>query len=268
MATYNNSNAYFYSFGSAETFNLNNNECRMGTGAQFQIGANYYLNENFGLGLEAGYLLSTNPMNKTGARPYLFYNEWGEVDYIDGFVNSEQKGSALFVAPMIYAAVKPSEDSRLYAGIGANIGLATVTVTNEGYVEDYYGDFEPVQSASEARLTGGLATGGRFALGGDFFFSEMVGLYAEGVFSAMTYAPTKGEYQSYDLNGASYLDNISHEQWEFVENPSEASTLAPMEPGAPIEEYVTAGDDLEKKVRTQIYSFSSISFNLGVKFRF
>jgi hypothetical protein len=141
-----------------------------------------------------------------------------------------------------------------YARIGFIIGVLPAIVEN--YTST--GTTAPESSVNEsyrAKYYGGLAVGFTAAGGAQFTLNEKISLYAEIVFNGINYAPKKGKYTEWTIDGSDHLATATtkEKEWIYVKERDIAETIPDTDPD---------------KVFKESYTFSNVLINFGVKFRF
>ena len=148
-----------------------------------------------------------------------------------------------------------------YARLGMIVGiLPSIT---EKYDETSTGSSGGVKAtstdvtATKAKISGGVALGFTAAAGVDYSLSSKLVVYAEMIFNGITYAPTKGKYKTYTVNGQDALALPSsvtgiRSEWTFEK---EYDANAPIPAGS-------AGK--QPKVSA---NFSNVELNIGIKLK-
>jgi len=99
--------------------------------------------------------------------------------------------------------------------------------------------------------SGGVSIGGSAALGCDFNLSDMLAIYAEIYYDAMSYAPTKGKYKKFTDNGEDKLGDMTTQEKEvkYVKDVSG---------------YTPSHDSPDQELKNS-YPFNNVGLTVGVK---
>ncbi|MEI8006007.1 MAG: outer membrane beta-barrel protein [Bacteroidota bacterium] len=134
-----------------------------------------------------------------------------------------------------------------YARVGVIVGvLPSITCK----IDETVGN---VNQIATFKYMGGVSIGGSAALGCDFDLSDMLAIYVEIYYDAMAYAPTKGKYIKYTVNGEDKLGTLATNQKEvkFVKDLTGFVSDA----GSPNQELKNS------------YPFNNVGLNFGVKIK-
>lgn len=136
-----------------------------------------------------------------------------------------------------------------YARVGVLIGIIpNIKQKMDLTGNPYYGDLVAV-----FKYTGGVSVGGSAALGCDFNLMDNLAIYVEIYYDAMSYAPTKGKYTKFTVNGQDKLSDLTTQQKEvtFVKDLTG----------------YTPGSDQPTQELKNSYPFNNIGLNFGVKIK-
>lgn len=117
-----------------------------------------------------------------------------------------------------------------YAKFGIVIGNGSI---NYEYEATYDGNI----TFAKVKFNGGMALGLNSAVGVQFVFSDILGMFAEINMVNMSYAPTKGEITEFTDNGIDQLPNmtVSDKEFEFVNEITHSYEADPPEESQPTE---------------------------------
>lgn len=211
---------------------------------------------SFGKGVNFGGAIGLMFGENIGAELGLNYLVGGKTKTTDTYGNSPDpsvskttiSANMLRIMPtLILSAGKSGVNP--YAKFGLVIGTGKIVgeTVDDGAFGQYISGYE---------YSGGVALGFNSAFGVDFSLNDKMNFFAELSYIGMSYAPTKGELVKSSLNGEDDLSTMStnERKIEFVDEYTEVA-------GAP-------DSGVPDKQLRQSYPFSSIGFNLGVKFSF
>ena len=143
-----------------------------------------------------------------------------------------------------------------YARLGLILGVMnrisytySQTATNVPYLKETFTE------DSKEIDRGGVALGCAAALGVDFVLSEMVSLYAEIDLNALNYAPTKGKYKEWTIDGVDQLPDATtkEKEWEYVKELDYDEDIPDGSPDKYLKESAV---------------LTNVGINFGVKFKF
>jgi hypothetical protein len=160
------------------------------------------------------------------------------------------KGNMLSILPSI--VITPGLDKiNPYARFGFLGGVfGSVTEKFEGE-----GTIEGISYTEEYLLKdyGGICIGAQSALGIEFKLNPVISIFAEAQLTALSYAPKKGEYITYEYNGEDVLDNmdVKDKEWEYVKDLD-------------LDEQIPDTDPDKELAKT--ISFSNYGLMIGIKF--
>lgn len=215
----------------------------LGKGLGFNLRAGYFLGKNIALELGVGYRMGFSTKVEI------------ELDGPEGIKSSygtevlKFKGNMLSLVPAIL--ISPSLDLgkvRPYARLGVIIGILPSIITKVDVTAPYG------NSTMSLKYYGGVAFGGSFALGGDFNLSDLLAIYAEIYYDALSYAPTKGKITKYEVDGKDELPDLTtfDKEVEFVKD---------------LTGFTPKDSEPDQQFKNS-YPFNSLGLNIGVKIRF
>jgi hypothetical protein len=106
------------------------------------------------------------------------------------------------------------------------------------------------------KYSGGIAVGGSTAVGCDYKLNDLLSIYAEIYYDALSYAPTKGKYTKYAQDGTDLLPSLTTRDKEVKFVKDRTDYLQGSRPSG----------DPNQQVKNS-YPFNSLGLNLGVKIR-
>jgi hypothetical protein len=101
---------------------------------------------------------------------------------------------------------------------------------------------------------GGIAVGAQAAVGTNFKISKLLSLFGEINIDGLSWAPTKGKYTKYTVNGVDQLPDMGANEKTWVYVISRDNTAIPT-------------GDPDKRVKTN-YSFTNAGLLVGVRLNF
>jgi hypothetical protein len=139
------------------------------------------------------------------------------------------------------------------ARMGIVIGKAEVMRLTEVTITTFDPAFPSATARLEQELTGGAAMGVSAALGATYKLNEKLGLYFEANLLQMSWAPDKGEITKANVEGFSFLGDLTRaeKETEFVEEISAA-------------EAANQSDDQPLKSLKEKLPFSNAGFQIGL----
>lgn len=220
----------------------------LGSGLNINLGGGYMFSKYIGVDL------GLNEFIGFGVKTKLDRNIPGN----SSTINDKTKSSMFQVIPAL--VITPGLEGKInpYGRFGIILGL----MNRVKYEYDETTDATPEKSTlvvntekSKETRKGGVALGYSVAVGADYNLSEKLSLYAEIVMNGLTYAPTKGKYDEWTING---IDQIPirptiDKEWEYKK---ECDNMAVIDPGSP------------NQYPKQSYTLTNVGINIGVKFRF
>jgi len=142
-----------------------------------------------------------------------------------------------------------------YARLGMSIGILPSVVMKDNSTSTGGESLKATSSSEDnVKLYGGVALGFTAAGGIDFNLSEKLAFFGEIVFNGITYAPAKGKYTKYTVDGVDKLATMTtrDKEWTF-EKKYDADEVIPE--GSP-----------DKKPKQSV-NFSNVELNIGIKFK-
>jgi hypothetical protein len=163
---------------------------------------------------------------------------------------AKYKSNMLQLVPAIVISPFAEENKlRPYARVGLIVGLMPSIIETTDF-KDYSGSNN---EKATFKYSGGIAAGGSAAIGCDYDLSDMLAIYAEIYFNAISYAPTKGKYIKDELNGTDVLPDMTTQQKEF-EFVKDVSNYEPSS-GSPTQ------------VLKNSYPLNNAGLNIGIKIK-
>jgi hypothetical protein len=166
---------------------------------------------------------------------------------------SEDKISGMMLQVVPAVLITPNlEKVNPYARVGMIIGVLPSIMVNSSNTNTNSGETRATtKTESKMKLHGGLAVGFTAAGGATFKLSDKLALYGEFVFNGITYAPSKGIYKEYTIDGVDQLGDMTTNQKEtiYVKKYDADETIADSDP------------DKAPKVSL---NFSNVELNIGV----
>jgi outer membrane protein W len=210
---------------------------KINLGQGFNAGATfgYMFNKNIGLELGANYLMSskTNTTNTS---------------YSGDYRNNEISAKMIQIKPTIvfrggYDKINP------YAKLGMVIGSGKMIL--EGDSKDGGDTYNTTLELNE-----GTPIGFQGSLGTLYKINEKFSLFAELDLISLSYAPKRGEYTKFIVNGADVLSSMSVEnkEIEFVDSFTNTGVSSP--------------STQPSKAPKVPFSFSSFGLNIGLQYNF
>jgi len=213
---------------------------------------------SFGKGIQPGIIIGYMFNPNVGAELGVSYLLGGKIESKDeyhGFYGTEtreatHKGTMLRFTPALKMTVG-NGNIKPYMRAGLVIGAAgkvKTTQTNTGS-----GEVKSVVEERESEYTGGISLGFAGALGADFMLSDNIGLFAELGVITQSYAPKKGEWTKYTVDGVDKLGELEtyDKEIEFVDSFSDSDD--------------SFDEDSPMKALKMYFPFSSVGVNIGVR---
>jgi hypothetical protein len=225
------SNDKIYPVGLGKSFNIN-------------LHAGYELNDFLAIDLGVAYRMGLSTKHDVDGSTYPQKATWGE-----GTI--KLKGSMLQIVPGLVIAPVTESKLRAYGRIGLIIGLMPSILEKGDLLFPYASTVD--NDVYTFKYHGGMAIGGQAAIGADFSLSDLLSLYAEIYFDALSYTPKKGEYTKYEVNGKDVLPDFTTQdkEYEYVKDISGYNPSA----GSPTQ------------ILRDSYPFNNAGLNLGVKIK-
>jgi hypothetical protein len=227
---------YQYTYGSSDSQpTVEAKRGGLGNGFPFVAAAGYYFGENFGVELGVDYFLglSSKTVNTEGS----------------SVETMKISGSMLSLVPAFVMKIN-LDKIKPYARLGIMIGVLNSAKTiNSGGTSTYpMGDYT-------SKDYGGIAIGVQGAVGAEFPMSDLLSLFGEINLDGISWAPSKGKYTKYTVNGVDELGNMTTKEktWVYVKSLDESQNIADSDP------------DKQPAIN---YSFANVGLIVGVKINF
>ena len=209
------------------------------------------LGDGFKAGLTVGYEVDKHIAVELGA-DYLWSNTiHTNRTYQSSYYKNDLKSNMLQLKPTLVLKAG-FEKINPYTKIGMLIGTGKITKEeNSKYrlnLTDTYGN-------STLELTGGIPIGFTASIGSTYKINDKIMLFGELNLQRLTYAPQKGKYTKYVVNGVDKLPTmtISEKEFEFVNTISEDEPIVNSQPS---------------KMWNMPFSYNSIGINIGMQYHF
>lgn len=232
--------------GTARTYDLYQGSYKvhpvgLGKGIDFNLRGGFFINEFMALELGVGY--------RMGLSTKL------DVETTSGTKSTHSSGTIKFKSNMLYVTpavmISPDlggETVRPYARLGVIIGILPSIVQNIDVTDTYSGN-----TVATLKYSGGVSIGGSFALGCDFSLSEMLAIYAEVYYDALSYAPSKGKLTKCEVDGKDILGDLTTNDKEvkFVKD---------------LTGYTPVDSEPDQQLKNS-YPLNSLGLNIGLKIK-
>jgi hypothetical protein len=217
------------------------------------------LGGGFNANLAFGYMLSDYVGIELGVNEFIgltkktkYTSTSNSGDYTTDYKVS---GMMLQVVPAI--VITPGlEKLNPYARLGMIVGILPSITDKTNSTATYSGETLKVTHTGDAKikLSGGVAFGFTAAGGVAFNLSEKLDFFAEIVFNGITYAPSKGKYKEWTVDGDDQLAKADtrDKEWTF-EKKYDADETIP-----------TTSPDKYPKMSV---NFSNVELNIGIKLK-
>ena len=215
----------------------------LGKSLNFNLRAGYYVNEF--LALELGICYHMGLSTKVE-----FETSTGGVKSSSGTGNIKYKGNMLQLVPaLVISPDLDMEKVRPYARVGVIVGILP-SIIEKGDVT-FGGSSYSYNDIFTFKYSGGVAIGGTAAIGCDFNLSDLLAIYAEIFYDALSYAPSKGKYLKFEENGKDILPDFttSEKEYKYVKD---------------LTGYTPKDSDPSQELKNS-YPFNSLGLNIGVK---
>jgi hypothetical protein len=189
-----------------------------GTGLPVALAAGYWFGENVGIELGVDYFYGFSSK-------YTFKD-----DYTD--LNFKTYGTMLSLVPALVGRITLDKMTP-YARLGLMIGVMNSIITKcEGNSNSPEFKTSVGKIESKQKLSGGMAIGVQAALGSDYALSDLISLFAEFQLYGISYAPKKGQYKTYKIDGQDQLGNMTTKQkeWKYVKKYDAEKVIPDSEP--------------------------------------
>ena len=211
----------------------------IGTGLPFVAAVGYKLGANIGIELGIDYFQGLNIKSADDQ----YYNGHTVTD-----ATTKTHGSMLSLVPAFVLTI-PLEKLQPYARIGVKIGVLSSEMTKvDGSTLYYVGEIsQKVPVTTKEKDYGGVAFGFQAAIGTDFKLSNMLSLFGEIQMDGISYAPSKGKFTEFTVNGVDQLSQMSttDKSWDYSKSR-------------------TDGDDKQDKFNIP---FNNVGLVVGVKIK-
>jgi opacity protein-like surface antigen len=220
----------------------------LGSGINFGANLGYMFNKNIGVDLGINYLVGTNTsLEYTSTYIGNLYTDVRTA-------NLSISANMLRLIPTMVISAS-LEGLNPYAKFGAVVGMLGTIKSEEETNETDQG--VTTVTVVESKEKGGVSIGFTGAIGAEYGLSDKISLFGEINLIGMSYAPTKGEYTKYTIDGVDQLANMSTSEKEWV-NEKEVSYDSNDQP-----------DDSKPSEELKINNpMSSVGLSIGVKFSF
>jgi len=216
------------------------------------------LGGSFNANLAFGFMVSDNIGLELGVNEAISLPKKSTYTYTGNDFNDSEEtkisGMMLQIVPAIF--LTPAlEKVNPYARIGMIIGV--LATGKEKYTYTYNGSETQKATHTEnytSKVSGGVALGYSVAGGVSFNMGEKLAFYAELVYNGLTWAPSKGKYTEYILDGIDQLPDMTtkDKEWTF-EKKYDAD-----------EEIPDGSPDKQPKVSVNL---SNAAINVGIKLK-
>jgi opacity protein-like surface antigen len=227
-------------------------EGSLGKGMRFGANVGYLFNANIGAELGMNYLLG-GTTSIDGA------NSSAEIGSEYKNTSKEEFSASMFQFNPSIVLTTGAEGFTPYAKLGLVIGVASqITYSEERTGTTLLGPvIVPNNQSIEQEANGGIALGWSAALGAKYALNDHISLFGELNLINMAYAPTKGEYNKYTVNGIDQLTgaSIGFKEFEFVDEVT-YSNLSTTDETKPTQQL------------KQNFSFSSVGIQVGLHIAF
>lgn len=237
-----------YDYYSTETapntssFSFQTKDYSFGQGAYFGAAIGHFLNQNIGFELELQYLKGAS---------YPLHKEYDLINTGKFVYDYENYANAFMINPSVLLRTQLNS-FKPYLKLGAVFSFGTIHSNVSGYNTN---NNARTNFSSEMQYSGGTMIGLNAAVGTSYEVGSNIDLFFEMNSKNMSYSPTEGEMKKYELNGTDYLSRLttSLKEIKFVEDGKSTASQNP---------------NLPTQQRKESFPFSSLSFMIGVGFRF
>lgn len=239
--------------GTARTYDLYNglkvHPVGLGKGLDFNLRGGYFVGQAIAIELGVGYRMGLN--TKVDLEEEMdAYQSYG------GSGTLKFKSDMLYLVPAVVISPDFESKTRPYARLGVLIGImpsmtTKMDITTTSYPYDALAATD--NTVATIKYSGGVAFGGSFALGCDFNLSDLLAIYAEIYYDALSYAPTKGEFKKCELNGKDVLPDMTtyDKEVEFVKD---------------LTGFVPKDSEPDQQLKKS-YPLNSLGLNIGLKIK-
>jgi hypothetical protein len=173
-----------------------------------------------------------------------------------GDYTSETKLSGMMLQLVPAIVITPGlEKINPYARLGMIVGILPSVTEKYNSTTTYSGELKATHTtADKVKLSGNVSLGFTAAAGFDYNLSEKLALYGELVFNGITYAPSKGKYKEWTVDGVDQMPTATtkEKEWTF-EKKYDAEEDIP--------------DSSPDKQPKMSLNFSNVELNIGIKFK-
>ena len=226
----------------------------LGKGVSFGGSVGYMFNDYLGLDLGFNYLYGAETNSEQSFHRKDIYSS-GTEDYYD--VSKNKLYARMFnVTPSIL--ITPNfEKFNPYLKLGVVLGFGSLYWESNSESSST-GQVTPTYSTNSSILeyNGGLALGVNASVGAEYNLTENLGIFGELQLIGMNYSPKKMVTTKSTKNGVDQLPNMTTYEKETEFSKTITVTNAPR------------NDDKPRQDLLFSYPFSSIGFNIGVKYNF
>jgi hypothetical protein len=211
------------------------------------------LGGGFNVNAAFGYKVSDNVGVELGVNEFIGLGKktHSTVDNGTNQSTTDNKISGMMLQLVPAVLITPGlEKINPYARLGMIIGvLPSIVLTQDN--TNAGGERASMVTDTKLKISGGVALGFTAAGGVMYNISDLLSVYGELVYNGITYAPKKGVYKKYTLNGVDQLPDMTTRDKEMkFEKKYDAN--ATIDPGSP-------------SVQSQVsFNFSDVLLNVGV----
>ncbi|MCK9422921.1 MAG: porin family protein [Bacteroidales bacterium] len=235
-------------FGTASSYDFYSDSKKvhpvaLGKGFDAMLRAGYFVNNFMAVELGVGYRKGFNTKID-------ITSSIGELGSETG--NLKIAGNMLQIVPaLVISPDLGSEKVRPYARLGVIIGVMNSINTK---IDATIVNGESTNTKATMKYSGGVSVGGSAAIGADFNLGDRIALYAEIIYDALSYAPTKGKFTKMEVDGVDKLPDMttSDKEVKFVKDMTG---------------YVHQNSEPTQVLKNS-YPFNSLGLNIGVKIKF
>jgi hypothetical protein len=231
------------------TSSSDNLECKslgLGGGLNANLAFGYMLSDYIGIELGVNQFIGLSKKIN-----YSSSNSYG--DYT---MEAKVSGMMLQVVPAI--VITPGlEKINPYARLGMIIGVLPSIIEKTNSTDTYIGEqlkATTTTTIDKIKLSGGIAAGFTAAGGVAFNLGEKLDFFTELVFNGITYAPSKGKYKEWTVDGVDVLASATTKQkeWTYEKKYNESEVIPNGNP--------------DKQPKMSI-NFSNVELNIGIKLK-
>lgn len=189
-----------------------------GSGLPMAIAGGYYFNENFGFELGADYFYGLTSK-------YYVKSNYSDMKF-------KTHGTMLSIVPALVGKFDLDKLSP-YARLGLMIGVMnSIIMTGEGTSMPEIMKSSSGEIKYKQKLSGGIALGVQAAVGSEFHLGELFSLFGEFQLYGISYAPKKGAFKTYTVNGENHLDKMTtkDKEWKYLKELDENKEIPDSDP--------------------------------------